>query len=95
MKHHIQSAVLAAGMSLAMQGALAAPGDVPDPATDLRIDVGARLSGPRHSPWRAFGSADFELSPARLAKQHFANPSFPALPSFSIGLALGVSWSGK
>ena len=69
--------------------------DIGGSAADLRIDLGARLSGPPRSPFRAFGSADLELSPARLAKQHFAHPSLPALPSFTFGLALGVLWSGE
>jgi hypothetical protein len=69
--------------------------DIRGSATDLRIDLGARLSGPRHSNWRAFASADLEVSPARLASKHFAHPGLPPLPSFSLGLALGVLWSGQ
>jgi hypothetical protein len=69
--------------------------DIGGSAADVRIDLGARLSGPRRSSWRAFGSADVEVSPARLAKEHFVAPSLPPLPSFSFGLALGVLWSGK
>jgi len=69
--------------------------DIGGSAADVRIDLGARLSGPRRSTWRAFGTADFELSPARLAKEHFAHPSLPPLPSFSFGLALGFSWSSQ
>ncbi|MEI9941097.1 MAG: hypothetical protein WDO69_28095 [Pseudomonadota bacterium] len=64
-------------------------------AADVRIDLGARLSGPRRSSVRAFGSADFEVSPARLAKEHFVDSTLPPLPSFSFGLSFGVLWSGK
>jgi hypothetical protein len=64
-------------------------------AADVRIDLGARLARPRRNEWRAFASADLELSPARLRKQHFAHPSLPPLPAFSFGLALGVLWGGK
>jgi len=66
--------------------------DIGGSATDVRVALGARLSGPPRSNWRAFGSADFELSPARLVAPHFAHPGLPALPSFSFGLALGILW---
>jgi len=68
--------------------------DIGGSAADVRVDLGARLSGPKRSRWRAFGSTDLELSPARLAKDRYAHPGLPALPSFSWGFVLGVSWSG-
>lgn len=69
--------------------------DIGGSAADLRIDLGARLSGPRRASFRAIAGADFELSPARLANEHFAHPSLPPLPSFGFGLSLGVLWSSK
>jgi hypothetical protein len=69
--------------------------DIGGSAADVRIDLGARLSGPRRSAVHAFASADLEVSPARLAKQHFAAAGLPPLPSFSFGLSLGVVWSSK
>ncbi|HEY0463139.1 MAG TPA: hypothetical protein VGC79_02970 [Polyangiaceae bacterium] len=69
--------------------------DIGGSAADLRIALGARLSGLRRSPFRAFGSVDLELSPARLAQEHLAHPSLPALPSFTFGLGLGVLWSSQ
>ncbi|HYP99266.1 MAG TPA: hypothetical protein VER96_11410 [Polyangiaceae bacterium] len=69
--------------------------DIAGSAADVRIDLGARLSAPRRARVRAFGSADLELSPARLLNEQHANPSLPALPSFSFGLAVGVLWSSQ
>lgn len=68
--------------------------DIGGSSADVRVDLGARLSGPKRSRWRAFGSTDLELSPARLAKDHYAHPGLPALPSFSFGVVFGVLWSG-
>lgn len=69
--------------------------DIGGSAADVRIDLGARLSRAGRSRVRAFASADLELSPARLVKEHFAHPSLPPLPAFSFGLALGVLWRGN
>jgi len=67
--------------------------DIGGTAADVRIDLGARLASSRRAPLCAFVSTDLELSPARLAKEHHAHPSLPALPSLSLGLGLGVQWS--
>ena len=69
--------------------------DIGGRATDVRLAFGARLSGPRSCQWCAFASSDFELSPARLGRRHFAQPSLPALPAFTFGVALGILWRGK
>ena len=69
--------------------------DVHGSAADLRLDLGLRVSGPRSSKWRAFVALDAEVSPARVRKQRFADPVLPPLPSWSAGLALGVSWSAR
>ena len=87
--------LLGPNLVLEIQDADDGPRDIGGAATDLRIDLGARLSGPRRSHWRAFGGADLEVSPARLSKEHFAHPDLPPLPSFSFGLVAGVLWSGK
>jgi hypothetical protein len=69
--------------------------DIGGTAADVRVDVAARMASSRRSPLRLFGRADLELSPARLAKEHFAHPALPALPSFTFGLGLGVLWSSR
>ena len=69
--------------------------DIGGTASDVRIDLGVRLSGAPRSNFRAFCGVDLELSPARMAEQHFAHPHLPPLPSFSFGLALGGLWSLK
>lgn len=69
--------------------------DIGGSALDVRVDIGARLSGPATARVRAFGSVDLELSPARLVREQFAHPGLPALPAFSCGLAVGVLWSSQ
>ncbi|MET0790538.1 MAG: hypothetical protein ABW061_03375, partial [Polyangiaceae bacterium] len=67
--------------------------DVNGSAADFRLGLNARWSGSRWSAWRAFASFDFEASPARIGKPHFADPSLPAFPSWTCGLAIGMTWA--
>ena len=67
--------------------------DVNATASDVRLDLSARWSGPKRSTWRAFGSLDLELSPAHLRHQRSGGDSLPPFPSWTCGLAVGVAWS--
>jgi len=61
-------------------------------SADFRLGVALRLSGPRFSSLRAFATADFEASPARLRASKTLDPILPTLPAWSSGLAVGVAW---
>ena len=69
--------------------------DVHASSSDVRVDLSARLSGPRSSSWRVFGGVDFELSPAHVGRQRSSDPALPAFPSWTCGLSLGVLWSAS
>ena len=87
--------LLGPNLVLETQGADDGKVDIEGSAADVRLDFGARVAAPRQASFRVFASADCEFSPARLVKSHFVQPGLPALPSFSIGLALGFGWSGR
>jgi hypothetical protein len=67
--------------------------DVNATASDVRLDLSGRWSGPRRSPWRAFGSLDLEVSPAHVRHQRSGGDSLPPFPSWTCGLSVGVAWS--
>ncbi len=67
--------------------------DVNATASDVRLDLSARWSGPRHSAWRGFGSLDLEVSPTHLRHQRSGGDSLPPFPSWTCGLSVGVAWS--
>jgi hypothetical protein len=59
---------------------------------DVRVDLLARISGPREHTLRIYGTADFEASPSRLRRPKQLDDALPGLPAWSSGLALGVAW---
>lgn len=60
-------------------------------STDARLGLVARFSPSRRSS-RVLLALDGELSPSRLRRDLRTDPELPALPSFSIGLAVGYGW---
>jgi hypothetical protein len=64
-------------------------------AADFRLAVALRVSAPRASSVRAYVTADFEASPARIRTQRHIDRSLPSLPWWSSGVAIGVLWGAR
>jgi len=60
--------------------------------TDVRLATFGRAVFGR-GPVRGFVGLDAELSPARVRRKVRSDPRLPALPAWSAGLSLGVSWT--
>jgi hypothetical protein len=66
-------------------------GEVAGSSTDVRLGLFTRfLFGT--SAWRWTVALDGELSPPRLRRELRVDALAPALPTWSAGLAIGVSW---
>lgn len=61
--------------------------------TDVRVATLGRVHFGR-GPLRPFVGIDAEVSPARLRRPSRAAEGIPALPAWSAGLIVGVSWTG-
>jgi hypothetical protein len=63
-------------------------------AVDVRVGAIARLNLGRAARHPYF-SLDGELSPARLRRPLSLDPLLPNLPSWTLGLALGMTWEAR
>lgn len=61
-------------------------------ATDVRLGAFTRVTLGR-GPIRPFAMFDMEVSPARLRRNVRLASQLPALPAWSAGLSLGLSWT--
>jgi len=61
--------------------------------SDVRLEFGLRLSGPRRSRMRLYAAGGIDASPARIRRAKQLDPGLPPLPSWSSGLTLGLMWS--
>jgi hypothetical protein len=61
-------------------------------ATDVRLAAFARVVL-GHGALRPFAAIDGEISPGRLRRELRLAPALPALPAWSTGIAVGVSWT--
>lgn len=64
-------------------------------ASDFRVGVTLRISGPRSASIRPFAVADFESSPSRIRNKRYIDRSLPNLPWWSGGVAVGVLWGAR
>jgi hypothetical protein len=62
-------------------------------ASDLRVGLFSRLSF-GGAPWRWVLSVDAELSPLSLRRARRIDSRAPTLPTWSLGLGVGASWTG-
>lgn len=62
-----------------------------DTQTDVRLGAFARTAF-GSAPLRLFVELDGELSPGRLRRDIRVHPALPPLPSWSAGIAMGVTW---
>ncbi len=66
--------------------------DKTETMTDVRLATfGRALFG--RGPIRFFAGVDAEVSPARLRRKVRIDPTLPALPAWSAGISVGVSWT--
>jgi len=63
-------------------------------ATDVRL-AGLLRASFGHGALRLYSALDTELAPGRLRRSVRLAPGLPALPAWSLGLALGISWGAR
>lgn len=66
-------------------------GEQADTQTDVRLGAFMRTAL-SNAPLRLFVELDGELSPGRLRRDIRIHPALPPLPSWSVGIGVGVTW---